>query len=310
MREDFLNLLRQAMLGNVLAFILHAFPYRLPVTCGTCKSSALGLRRRALLAAQRAQDAQTGYACDYCGKNQPMAYKEIKEFRKGHQNLHAAHAQEAPGKLGRRHVSRFLSDAYCKGIVRGQVECCNLRATYQETYAVAAESLRTSATVAFPGAQYLAFVKQVQDRTNAVPRQRALTLVRRHARRGPVLEAKDVALLYALRPTDETVWFLSPYELTVHWSSVPTRVPSRLSDLEQDGHEAWDVDLTVLPEAAKSAGHARRERKNDKRVLSALDVAGAEGHGARAARVGFAQSGRLGRRAAEMDGWRHFVRGS
>ena len=28
-----------------------------------------------------------------------------------------------------------------------------------------------------------------------MPRQRAVTLVRRHARRGPVLEAKDVAFL-------------------------------------------------------------------------------------------------------------------
>ena len=244
-----LNMTHPALLAALRCNSDVQLPYRLPVMCEKCRISAPRLRRRALLAAQRAQDAQTGYSCDYCGKNQPMAYKEIQEFRKGHQNLHATHAQEGPGKLGRRHVCRFLSDAYCKGIVRGQVECCNLRATYQDTYAVAAESLRTSPTVAFMGAQYLALVKQVQEQKNVVPRQRALTLVRRHSRRGRVLEAKDVALLYALRPTDKELWFLSPYELTVHWDVVPTRVPSVLSDLGHDGCR-WDVELT-------DAGHEK-----------------------------------------------------
>ena len=85
-------------------------------------------RREIVRAVQRAQDAQTGYCADYCAKNQPMAFHEIKEFQKGHQQLQSNYQQEPLEKLGKRHVTRFLSDAYCKGIVRGQVECCNLRA--------------------------------------------------------------------------------------------------------------------------------------------------------------------------------------
>ena len=40
-------------------------------------------RRLIALAAQRAQDAQTGYCADYCSKSQPMGFAEIKEFQKG-----------------------------------------------------------------------------------------------------------------------------------------------------------------------------------------------------------------------------------
>eukprot|EP00435_Cladocopium_sp_Y103_P052258 s774_g16.t1 len=75
------------------------------------------------LAAQRAQDAQTGYCSDYCSKNQPMGVHEIKEFQKGHLALHATLKGESLERIGKRHANRFLSDAYCKGLVRGQVEC-------------------------------------------------------------------------------------------------------------------------------------------------------------------------------------------
>eukprot|EP00973_Karenia_brevis_P070773 9837469-Karenia_brevis.AAC.1 len=40
-------------------------------------------------AAQIAQDAQAGYACDYCTKRPPMAFNEVKECCKGHQDLTA-----------------------------------------------------------------------------------------------------------------------------------------------------------------------------------------------------------------------------
>ena len=41
-------------------------------------------------ATQFAQDAQCGYACDYCSKRQPMAFNEVKECCKGQQNLSAS----------------------------------------------------------------------------------------------------------------------------------------------------------------------------------------------------------------------------
>ena len=61
-----------------------------PFACGTCgKQLTRRQRQEIALAAQRAQDAQTGYCCDYCAKNQPMGTHEIKEFQKGHVLLNA-----------------------------------------------------------------------------------------------------------------------------------------------------------------------------------------------------------------------------
>ena len=58
-------------------------PYRLPYACAKCGTTVRQADRRAIaLAAQRAQDAQTGYCSDYCSKNQPMGFHEIKEFQK------------------------------------------------------------------------------------------------------------------------------------------------------------------------------------------------------------------------------------
>ena len=79
-------------------------------------------------AAQCAQDAQAGYACDYCNKRQPMAFNEVKECCKGHQDLSAKLSGEPLSRVGKRHHGRILSDAYGKGIVRGQAENTNLRA--------------------------------------------------------------------------------------------------------------------------------------------------------------------------------------
>ena len=79
-----LNMTHPALLAGFRCNSDVQLPYRLPILCATCRAKlpTRQLRKQALLAAQRAQDAQTGYACDYCAKNQPMAYKEIQEFRK------------------------------------------------------------------------------------------------------------------------------------------------------------------------------------------------------------------------------------
>ena len=100
-------------------------PYRLPYACDTCGHQTTAKERRLIaLAAQRAQDAQTGYCADYCSKSQPMGFAEIKEFQKGHEQLHAQlQSTRSLDDVGKRHATRFLSDAYLKSVVRGQVEC-------------------------------------------------------------------------------------------------------------------------------------------------------------------------------------------
>ena len=79
-------------------------------------------------ATQVAQDAQAGYACDYCTKRQPLAFNECKECVKGHRQLASDLKKESLNRIGKRHATRLMSDAYGKGIVRGQVENTNLRA--------------------------------------------------------------------------------------------------------------------------------------------------------------------------------------
>jgi hypothetical protein len=73
-----------------------------------------------------------------------MGFHEIKEFQKGHVALHANLKDAGVQTIGRRHANRFLSDAYCKGLVRGQVECCNLRANHVDGQIVAAERVSTA----------------------------------------------------------------------------------------------------------------------------------------------------------------------
>ena len=73
-------------------------PYRLPIcaetiTCdGKCLESVD--EDEMILASQLAQDAQAGYACDYCNKRQHMAFSGAKECLRG---------SEASGSAWRMH---------------------------------------------------------------------------------------------------------------------------------------------------------------------------------------------------------------
>eukprot|EP00973_Karenia_brevis_P051267 7121397-Karenia_brevis.AAC.1 len=112
---------------------------------------------------QCSQDAQAGYACDYCAKRQPMAFNEVKECCKGHGSMNQRLAGERINYVGKRHASRFMSDAYGKGIVRGQAECTNLRAYAKEHDVTFAESLQTGETESFYGREFLQIVEQLND---------------------------------------------------------------------------------------------------------------------------------------------------
>ena len=136
-------------------------PYRFPITTHThssdcaedCVKLAGGGKNIAEIvhAVQTSQDAQAGYACDYCSKRPPMAFNEIKECCKGHRDLSYKLKGEAVNYMGKRHAMRLMSDAYGKGIVRGQVENTNLRAYNAEHAVTRAESFQTSLTTVFSG---------------------------------------------------------------------------------------------------------------------------------------------------------------
>ena len=221
-------------------------PYRLPYSCAKCGQTVPQAERRAIaLAAQRAQDAQTGYCSDYCSKNQPMGFHEIKEFQKGHVALHASLKDASVQTLGKRHANRFLSDAYCKGLVRGQVECCNLRANHVDGQIVAAERISTANFVMFPGHAYVRVLEAMYGEQTATTARKTYVKTQRvpgkggqHLREAMTVEA------YGHRPSESACWWLSPYEFTMHWEVVPARVPYSRAEWEETEASDWDVRLT------------------------------------------------------------------
>ena len=223
-------------------------PYRLPFKCATCGKSLTRKQRLDIaLAAQRAQDAQTGYCSDYCAKNQPMGMHEIKEFQKGHAALHGSIRQQGIEYIGKRHVARLMSDAYCKGIVRGQVECCNLRANHSQGQIVSAERISTADFVTFPGH---AFLEAVDRHVDANAAQKGPSSRQNFVRAKPTpmgarhLREADLVRAYGHRPCDAACWWLSPYEFVMYWDIVPARVPQTRHEWEASDDTAWDIKLT------------------------------------------------------------------
>ena len=253
--NEWLNCAHPAMLAALRgANVDVQLPYRLPFSCEACGPSPSKKQQREVLrAVQRAQDAQTGYCADYCAKNQPMAFHEIKEFQKGHQYLHSKCQQESVEKVGKRHVTRFLSDAYCKGIVRGQVECCNLRAYSKATSVVAAERISTAAFCSFPGRSFVQAVNVACNEPEEWGAGKKYMWSRKGTRGQRHIHEIDAAQAYGHRPRDARVWHLSPYEFTMYWDCIPMTMPFSRAEWQQHPKDHWDVVVTTQGEAKLAA---------------------------------------------------------
>ena len=93
-----------------------------------------------------------------------MAFNEVKECCKGHQELSSRLDGESVNCMGKRHALRICSDAYGKGIVRGQVENTNLRAYHKESDVTFSETFRTCQTESFFGREYVDVVEMLNDK--------------------------------------------------------------------------------------------------------------------------------------------------
>ena len=174
-----------------------------------------------------------------------MGYHEIKEFQKGHVALHASLEKSSMQTIGKRHASRLLSDAYCKGLVRGQVECCNLRAYHRDGPIVDAERITTAKCEVFPGGAYVQALDELLGQADGKPRKKryvktAATPVGQNCH----LREARTAQAYGHRPVSAECWWLSPYEFTMYWEVVPTRVPETYDEWEKEASNVWDVDVT------------------------------------------------------------------
>ena len=98
-------------------------PYRFPITMQTHKASVCPLECHKVVkiwdvvhAAQRAQNAQAGYACDYLIKRNVRAFFELQEFMKGHRAMSGNLQGRDMRYIAKRHTTRILSDFYGKGV--------------------------------------------------------------------------------------------------------------------------------------------------------------------------------------------------
>jgi hypothetical protein len=215
-------------------------PYRFPISTEThcCKDESCTMNADEsgiIQAAQASQDAQAGYACDYCNKRQPMAFSEVKEFCKGHVDLTAKTRGESINYIGKRHATRLMSDAYGKGIVRGQAENTNLRAYEKANDVTAAETFRTCQTVAFYGREYVDIVEKMNDK-KASEKAAVFGEVDFRNPKKRIVAIRDAAILYGQRPKHPSVWYLSPYEFVTYWEPTLLSYPTHILDVEAPKH--------------------------------------------------------------------------
>ncbi len=167
--EENLNGTHPAMLAALQCNSDVQLPYRFPITKAThadasvCDEDCIGKVdiEDMIDAAQHAQDAQAGYACDYQNKRGARGCNEVKECIKGHRTLHDTVATRRPAYIGKRHVSRLCSDAYGKGVVRPNVESINLRVYSKDHDVTAAESSHTAQAILFHGRDAMAWQEVV-----------------------------------------------------------------------------------------------------------------------------------------------------
>ena len=171
MNHEYLNGTHPAMLVAQRCNSDVQLPYRFPIIaaahaaeCGEACAEMEISDEEIVRAAQIAQDAQAGYACDYCTKRPPMAFNEVKECCKGHKDLTGKLHGESTDYIGKRHAMRIMSDAYGKGIVRWQVENTNLRAYAKDNDVTFAECFRTCQTETFYGREYVDMVQRINDK--------------------------------------------------------------------------------------------------------------------------------------------------
>ena len=174
-------------------------------------------------------------------------------------------------------MTRFMSDAYGRGIVRSQVESTNLRANAKEHTATHAESFRTSQTEAFHGQEYLETIERLNDNRRDERRAVAVQVDGRNVRRRRVC-LRNMATLYGQRPkfavprsaaepADQysPLWHLSPYEFVMYWEPRLLSYPQSVADCQNPRHHARLTAAGVKKIGAKP--HWENRRAHSRRQL-------------------------------------------
>ena len=158
-----------------------------------------------------------------------MAFIEVKECCKGHQDLGSKLRGEETHYAAKRFVNRILSDAYGRGVVRGQVENTNLRAYQKESDVTFAECIKTCSTESFFGKEFADLEERMVDKSG--PNRHAVfgEVDSRQKRRK--VRIKNVAIMYGHRSVSSKVWTLSPYEFAMYYEFVQPKLPKTLAEI-------------------------------------------------------------------------------
>ena len=200
-------------------------------------------------AAEAAQRAQAGYACDYQNKRLPIAVHECKAWMSGQQSLYEELKGSKLGYLGARVVKRLITDCYGKGVVRGAVEIANLILQNKDPDPTKAESVKTALmkdiSLKYP-TELLQAVAAGQPWP--VEPRRAQVDKRDFCRRR--LADCPPWTLYGARGAHERVHHLSAYEFAQHYYFKLGRRPLGLKQHE-DQQKGVDDFHAALTDAGK-----------------------------------------------------------
>ena len=162
-----------------------------------------------------------------------MAFNEVKECCKGHEDLADKLHGENLSYVAKRHASRVMCDAYGRGIIRGQVENTNLRANGRTNDVTAAECFCTCATATFFGREY---VDEVERQTKTLKDAKRVIFGEIDARnpRRRKVTFRNVSELYGQRPVE--LLYLSPYEFVTYWEPQLLKYPRHEYDRGPEFH--------------------------------------------------------------------------
>ena len=131
-----------------------------------------------------------------------------------------------------------MSDAYGRGVVRGQVENTNLRAHMKENSVTHAETVRTAPTERFPGRLFVDMIEHLNDNVRTTMSANFAVMDGRNQRRKGLVK-RNLAILYGHLTEIPEMWFLSPYEFVMAWEVCLASYPTTLSDVKNPRHHAY-----------------------------------------------------------------------
>ena len=208
-------------------------------------------------AAETAQRAQVGYACDYQNKRLPIAVYECKEWMRAQRALYEDLKENKAGYFAARAAKRLITDCYGRGVVRGAVEIANLVLNSGHPDPTKAESIKTAdvtpITLRYP-LQLLLAVRAGKP-WPAEPRR---TQVDKRSYTCRALQDCPPWTLYGGRGANAQVHMLSAYEFWRHYYLKQARHP--YTGNLQKHHRDPDQYHAELTEEGLAKGPARQPR--------------------------------------------------